>query len=322
VTLNPKIAITLQVKFDPTAIGTVSGTLRFSSNSSSGGTSAVSLSGTGTAVQHRVSLSWAAPKKSPVSVTGYIIYRATGTSTSFQLLSVSEDSQTTYVDTTVLAGRTYTYYVTSVDSKGRQSGPSNKVTVTVPGPTSTPLLTTPTPGTTLSGSTATFAWSNPGNFATRFLLRLGTTAGASNVYNGAVTTGTSVQVSGIPNNGAYLYTRLWYYLNGKWQYTDATYTEAGTPTRPALTTPAPGGTLPGSTVTFGWNPGKGPTRFVLRLGTTGSGSSDVYSGASTTGTSVQLTKVPTHGAKLYARLWYYLNETWQYVDATYTEARK
>jgi N-acetylneuraminic acid mutarotase len=190
-------------------------------------------------------------------------------------------------------------------------------------PPLTPYLTTPTPGATLPGSTATFAWSNPGNMATRFVLRLGTTfKGSSDVFSGAATTGTSEQVSGIPTNGAYLYARLWYYLNGTWQFADARYTEAGTPTPPAFIMPAPGSTLSGSTVTFGWNPGAGPTRFVLRLGTTGVGSSDVYSGPSTTGTSVQVTTVPTNGATLYARLWYYLNETWKYVDATYTEASK
>jgi hypothetical protein len=129
-------------------------------------------------------------------------------------------------------------------------------------------------------------------------------------------------VSGIPTNGAYLYARLWYYMNGTWKYVDSIYTEAGTPTPPALIAPAPGSTLPGSTVTFGWNPGNIATRFVLRVGTTGLGSMDVYSGAATTGTSVQLTTVPTKGAKLYARLWYYLNGNWQYVDATYTEASK
>jgi N-acetylneuraminic acid mutarotase len=189
-----------------------------------------------------------------------------------------------------------------------------------PAPIIAPSLTTPAPGSTLSGSTVTFGW-NPGAGPTRFLLRLGTTAsGSSDVYSGAATTGTSAQVSGIPANGAYLYARLWYYLEGMWKYTDARYTEAGTPTPPAFTTPAPGSTLPGSTVTFGWGPGKGATRFVLRLGTTFKGSTDVYSGPSTTGTSVQLTTIPTNGAKLYARLWYYLNETWKYVDATYTEA--
>jgi sugar lactone lactonase YvrE len=187
----------------------------------------------------------------------------------------------------------------------------------------TPSLTTPAPGSSLSGSTATFAWSNPGNLVPRFVLRLGTTGfGTVDVLSGAANTGTSQQVSAIPTDGAYLYARLWYYLNGNWQFSDAKYTESGTPTPPALTTPAPGSTLPGSTVTFGWDPGVGPTRFVLRLGTTGPGSSNVSSGASTTGTSVQVAPLPTTGAKLYARLWYYLNEKWQYVDAIYTEASK
>jgi len=189
-------------------------------------------------------------------------------------------------------------------------------------PTS-PALTMPIPGSTLSGSTVNFAWSNPGGHATRFVLRLGTTGlGASDVFSGAANTGTSEHVNAIPTNGAYLYATLWYYLNGKWQYANARYTEAGTPTPPAMTAPAPGSTLPGSTVTFGWDPGAGPTRFVLRLGTTFPGSMDVYSGGSTTATSVQLTTIPTTGAKLYARLWYFLNETWKYVDATYTEAGK
>jgi N-acetylneuraminic acid mutarotase len=209
------------------------------------------------------------------------------------------------------------------DANG-QRGDLNDLWKYDPTPTTlTPSLITPAPGSVLSGSAATFTWSNPGGFSTRFVLRLGTTGlGSSNVFSGGANTGTSEQVSAIPADGAYLYARLWYYLYGKWQFADARYTEAGKYTPPALTTPAPGSTLPGSTVTFGWNPGAGPTRFVLRLGTTFRGSMDVYSGASTTATSVQVTTVPTNGAKLYATLWYYLNETWHYVDAPYTEASK
>ena len=130
VTLNPTIAITIQVHFDPTAAGATSGTLMFTSNSTTGTTSTVNLSGTGTAVQHQVSLGWAAPTNSPVPVTKYDIYRGTGSSPSFQLLSSS--TTTAYVDLTVTAGATYTYYVTSVDSAGTESTPSNQVIVTIP----------------------------------------------------------------------------------------------------------------------------------------------------------------------------------------------
>ncbi len=49
VTLNPSQTVTLQVQFDPTATGAVSGQLTISSNSTNGNTATVTLSGTGTA---------------------------------------------------------------------------------------------------------------------------------------------------------------------------------------------------------------------------------------------------------------------------------
>ena len=48
VTLNPNQAVTLQVEFDPTAAGAATGQLKITSNSSSGATTIVQLSGTGT----------------------------------------------------------------------------------------------------------------------------------------------------------------------------------------------------------------------------------------------------------------------------------
>jgi hypothetical protein len=47
---------------------------------------------------------------------------------------------------------------------------------------------------------------------------------------------------------------------------------------------------------------------------------DVYTGASTTATSVPLSTIPTKRPKLYARLWHYVNGTWKYADGTNTEA--
>jgi hypothetical protein len=130
VTLNPNVAIQVLVQFNPTAVGAASGTLSFSSNSTNGGTSVVSLSGNGTAVQHNVSLSWSAPANSPVQVADYNIYRAVGSSTSYQLLNSS--SSTSFVDATVNANTTYAYYVTSVGTTGTESSPSSSVTASVP----------------------------------------------------------------------------------------------------------------------------------------------------------------------------------------------
>ena len=49
VTLNPTQTLTLQVQFDPTALGTASGQLTITSDSSTGSTAQVTLGGTGTA---------------------------------------------------------------------------------------------------------------------------------------------------------------------------------------------------------------------------------------------------------------------------------
>jgi hypothetical protein len=131
VTLNQGQSLTLQVQFKPTVAGSVTGQLTINSNSSSGSTTGVAVSGTGTSVAHQVDLTWYAPSSSPDSVAGYNIYRSTG-SGSYQLMNSSPDVQTAYVDSSAVSGATYDYTVKSVDSSGIESGPSNQITVTIP----------------------------------------------------------------------------------------------------------------------------------------------------------------------------------------------
>jgi len=57
VTLNPQQSITLQVQFKPTATGTASGQITVNSNSTSGGTAVVALSGTGTTASSQLTVS-------------------------------------------------------------------------------------------------------------------------------------------------------------------------------------------------------------------------------------------------------------------------
>jgi hypothetical protein len=131
VTLNPTQTLTLQLQFKPTLAGAVNGHITISSNSTSGSTAAVALSGTGTAVAHEVDLSWNAPTNSLDPVEGYNIYRSTG-SGSLVLMNSSPDSSVVYVDSTVVSGATYSYVVKSVDSSSVESVASNQVTVTIP----------------------------------------------------------------------------------------------------------------------------------------------------------------------------------------------
>jgi hypothetical protein len=130
-TLNPNQTLTLKLQFEPPTSGPLTGQLKISSNSTTGGTATVSLTGTGIAVAHEVDLSWDAPSNSPDPVAEYNIYRATG-SGSFTRINSSPDSAVVYVDTTVVSGTTYSYQVTSADVSGRESAPSKQITVTIP----------------------------------------------------------------------------------------------------------------------------------------------------------------------------------------------
>jgi centrosomal CEP192-like protein/ASPM-SPD-2-Hydin domain-containing protein len=128
-TLNAGQTATLSLQFEPTATGAATGKLTITSNASSNSTAVVALSGTG--VPLAVDLSWSAPSTTS-GITGYNVYRASGTSSSYAKLNSSVNSPASFMDSTVAAGTTYEYYVTSVDSTGTESTPSNTATVVVP----------------------------------------------------------------------------------------------------------------------------------------------------------------------------------------------
>ena len=124
----------LNVQFDPTAAGADTGKVTIASNASAGSTATISLSGTGASAAsgYQVSLSWDAPGSSSDPVSGYKVYRATGSSGSYQLLNSSAVTSTDYTDSTVASGTTYSYEIMSVDASGVQSSPSNVYTATIP----------------------------------------------------------------------------------------------------------------------------------------------------------------------------------------------
>jgi fibronectin type 3 domain-containing protein len=92
----------------------------------------VTLSGTGTAVQHEVDLNWDAPSSSGDPVAGYNVYRSTDGGGSFTKVNSSPDDQVDYTDSAVQSGTTYVYEVKSVDASGVESGASNQISLTVP----------------------------------------------------------------------------------------------------------------------------------------------------------------------------------------------
>lgn len=85
-----------------------------------------------------VNLSWSAPASPKDPVIGYLVFRATGSSSSFVQLTSAKITATTYVDATVAASTAYSYYIVSVDSAGALSVPSNTAAVTIPAVVVTP----------------------------------------------------------------------------------------------------------------------------------------------------------------------------------------
>lgn len=128
-TLSPGQSIALNVAFDPTTAGSATGQLTVVSNSSTASSVSIALRGVG--VSYAVGLAWDAPISSSDPVAGFHVYR-TSNGTSYQLLTTLADIQTTYIDSAVLAGGSYQYYVTSVDAVGVESLASNSAIVAVP----------------------------------------------------------------------------------------------------------------------------------------------------------------------------------------------
>ena len=86
-------------------------------------------------------------------------------------------------------------------------------------------ITSPTNGSTLTGSSATFIWTG-GVAVQDYDLTRGrmTMAGSANVYDSLVTQATQETVT-VPTTGGKLYVRLRQRLNGVWTNSDYVYTE-------------------------------------------------------------------------------------------------
>jgi hypothetical protein len=221
------------------------------------------------------------------------------TGTSIAVSGLPTGGQNVYV-------RLYTYY----------SGVSASNDYTYTAATQSALVS-PAPGSTLASANITFTWAAASG-ATGYSLALGSTGvGSSNLYSSAQQTGTSLAVTGLPTNGTTIYARLFTNYSGVMVSADYVYT-AVSPA--ALTSPAPASMLQGSAVTFGWTALPAATGYKLVLGSTGVGSSNLYSSAQQTAASIAVTGLPMNGATIYARLFTYFNTVSTSADFTYTAA--
>jgi Abnormal spindle-like microcephaly-assoc'd, ASPM-SPD-2-Hydin/Protein of unknown function (DUF1573) len=132
-TLTPGQSATVKIGFSPLLALLTNGSLAIMSNATPSGTpsATISLSGTGISTSaNAVKLSWS-PSVSP-NIAGYNIYRSETSGGPYSLVS-GPISGTTFSDANVVAGKTYYYVLTSVDTSGVESGYSSQAAVTVPG---------------------------------------------------------------------------------------------------------------------------------------------------------------------------------------------
>ncbi len=89
-----------------------------------------------------------------------------------------------------------------------------------------PVLNQPVPGSTLSGSSRLFQWSDPGGTITQWWLYAGSTPGGKDHFDsGSLNSATSVTATGLPVTAVPIHVTLWFRSgSGAWQSLGATYT--------------------------------------------------------------------------------------------------
>jgi len=219
---------TMALDFEPTMVGAISGSAVLTDNNLNlaSDMQAIALIGTGLLGSQTISFTQPASPVyygvSPItlSATG----GASGNPVTFSIISAPGSlSGTNNSVLTVTGAGTIVIAANQAGSANYAAAPQVTRSITVL--TATPAaLTSPTPGSTLTGSSVAFTWT-AGNGVTAYQLELGTTGvGSSNLYNSGGTTATTETVSGLPTNGVKVYSRLYQMIDAKWQSTDYTYT--------------------------------------------------------------------------------------------------
>jgi len=145
-----------------------------------------------------------------------------------------------------------------------------------------PSFTAPVSGGTLAGFSDTFSWSGNDSGASEYWLYLGSASGGADYYNsGALGNSTSTTVGALPTDGSTVYGRLWYRATSsdRWQFVDDTFV-ASTSGGPTITSPEPGTTIAGTSVTMTWEAGGAEvTEWWLYVGAA-AGGNDIYNSGS------------------------------------------
>jgi hypothetical protein len=179
------------------------------------------------------------------------------------------------------------------------------------------LMSSPVPGSVLTGANVTFTWL-PGSAARSYQLDIGSVIGASDLYRNNVGLATSQAVTGLPVDGSGVFVRLTTNLGTGPISKDYTYTAASLVANPkgVITMPSPGSTFTGSEVVFAWTFSNTSSKYFLTIGDT-FGGSNLFSKDEGFASADTVENMPTDGRTIYVRLGTLLPSGWAYSNYTY-----
>ena len=197
-------------------------------------------------------------------------------------------------------------------------GTSNAQTVYVGNGNANVGIYSPVNGSTLTGTSATFRWFPV--TGSQYWLDIGTTQGGNTIYqSGNLGTILAKAVTGLPSDGSTVWARLWYLVNGTWNFVDNSYTAYNpNSSKGVITSPTPGSNLSGSTVAFTWTAGNGATAYWLDAGSTPGGNQYYQSGNLGNVLTTNVTGLPTDGSTVYVTLYSLVGGQWLNNQYTYT----
>ena len=156
------------------------------------------------------------------------------------------------------------------------------------------VITSPTPGSTLTGASTTFTWTAGTGGVTGYYLHVGTSLGTGNLVNMMCGTNTSATVT-LPTNGATIYVQLETHFGSTVVENNNTYTEVSQ-SGGAHHQPDAGQHADRRMTTFTWTAGSGGvTGYYLHIGTSLGAGNLVNMGVGTN-TSATVT-LPTNGTR-------------------------
>ncbi|RJR50165.1 MAG: hypothetical protein C4576_06280 [Desulfobacteraceae bacterium] len=182
---------------------------------------------------------------------------------------------TSYAANSLTNGQTYYFVVTAVDTSGNESGfsspPASKaISDGTSGIPAAPVLEYPGNGSTVPGTSITFRW-RASSGATEYIFRQWKQNGDLSIEH-RVGNVTSYTVPWFSNSG---YTNSWSVTalnaagqgttSARWTFTNGPITTITVPPAPALTSPASGARVDGTSVAFSWQAAQGATDYNLKV---------------------------------------------------------